>query len=96
MFVSVLTYKKSPADHPGALLRHRNWADELVRREKVILSGPQASGEGGVMVFAVKTRDELDILMAEDPFLTEGIAEYEVIEFKARAYDPRLWFVAQL
>lgn len=95
MFISVLTYLKSPTDHPDVLERHKHWADGLVKQGKVILSGPQASGTGGVIVFTVKGRGELEDLLLNDPFLMEGVADHVIIEFRARAYDPRLWFVTQ-
>jgi uncharacterized protein YciI len=38
---------------------------------------------GGVIVARVKTREEVEALIHEDPFYKEGIADYEVVEFQA-------------
>ena len=37
----------------------------------------------GVIVARVKTREEVEAIIHEDPFYKEGIADYEVIEFQA-------------
>jgi len=38
---------------------------------------------GGVIIARVKTPEEANALIQEDPFFKEGIADYEVIEFQA-------------
>lgn len=96
MFILMSNYLKAPEAHGDVVQAHREWADKLIREEKVVLSGPQASGQGGIIVVALKERHQVDSLIAEDPFFTSGVAEYQVIEFKARAYDPRLWFLRNL
>jgi uncharacterized protein YciI len=38
---------------------------------------------GSFIVARVKTREEVDALIHEDPFYKKGIADYEVVEFQA-------------
>ena len=38
--------------------------------------------EGGVILAARIDRDELDAILATDPFVTEGLATYRVTEFR--------------
>lgn len=46
------------------------------------MSGPQEPRVGGVILTRHATRAEIDATLAEDPFVREGVSEYEIIEFK--------------
>ena len=62
---------------------HRDYLDEAYQAGKLLISGPRIPRTGGVIIACVKTR-------GEDPFHKQGIADYEVIEFKAIKYQPVL------
>ena len=48
---------------------------------RFLLSGRQRPPVGGVILAADVDRAELDRIIATDPYVTEGVAEYEVVEF---------------
>jgi uncharacterized protein YciI len=48
---------------------------------KFLASGRKVPKTGGVILCSVKTRDELEAILAKDPFHIAGIADYEIIEF---------------
>ena len=83
MFLLLLKYKV-PLEHVERVTpAHREFLDQGYRAEKLLVSGPRVPRTGGVIVARVKTREEVDVLIQEDPFFKEGIAEYEVVEFQA-------------
>ena len=83
MFLLILKYKV-PIDQVERITpAHREFLDQGYRAEKLLVSGPRVPRTGGVIVARVKTREEVDALIHEDPFFKEGIADYEVIEFQA-------------
>jgi uncharacterized protein YciI len=83
MFLLLLTYKVPIDQVERVTPAHREFLDQGYREEKLLVSGPRVPRTGGVIVARVKTREEVDALIHEDPFFKEGIADYEVIEFQA-------------
>ena len=49
--------------------RHRTHLQQLYTAGKVLQAGPFADGEGSMVIYAVADRDELDRLLADDPYL---------------------------
>ena len=44
---------------------------------------------GGIILFNSDNLEEAKKIMYEDPFYTEEIADYEIIEFEAKIYDEK-------
>jgi uncharacterized protein YciI len=82
MFVVSLTYKV-PEDivdfHRPA---HMAWVKEAFDAGVFLASGRRVPAVGGVLLSGVD-RSTLDESLARDPFYSNGVAEFEVIEFKA-------------
>ena len=83
MFVLLLKYKVPIEQVERVTPAHREFLERGYRAEKLIVSGPRVPRTGGVIVARVKTREEVDAFIQEDPFFKEGIADYEVVEFQA-------------
>jgi len=82
MYIVILTYKKPIEEIERLTVPHRAFLDTLYADGVLLISGPQIPRTGGVLVArAGRTADELMTLLKEDPFYTEGIADYQVIEF---------------
>jgi uncharacterized protein len=53
---------------------HRAWLARQLDAGTLLASGPLTDGEpGALLVFRADTRDELEALLAQDPFATEGV-----------------------
>jgi uncharacterized protein YciI len=89
MFVLISRYVK-PLDVVDAWLpEHRAFLDRHYAAHHVLTSGPQTPRVGGMIVTHEITREQLDEMMGEDPFVREGVSEYQVIEFKpSRPVNP--------
>lgn len=89
MFVLISRYLK-PLDVVDAWLpEHRAFLDRHYAAHHVLTSGPQSPRNGGVIVTHEMTREQVDAMLAEDPFIREGVSEYQVIEFKpSRPVNP--------
>jgi uncharacterized protein YciI len=55
--------------------------DRYYQSGHLIASGPQVPRTGGVILAKASSRDELVKIFAEDPFVKQGYAEYQYIEF---------------
>ncbi len=89
MFVLISRYLK-PLDVVDAWLpEHRAFLDRHYAAHHVLTSGPQSPRNGGVIVTHEMTREQVDAMLAEDPFVREGVSEYQIIEFKpSRPVNP--------
>ncbi len=61
-------------------------------RTTVALAGSAGSSPTGGIIIAEKSRDEIETIIEEDPFVAKGLAELRIVEFRAsqRADDIQL------
>ena len=82
MYIVILSYKKPIEDIERMTVPHRAFLDTLYAQNILLISGPQVPRTGGILVArSGKTKDELMTILQNDPFYTEGIADYNIIEF---------------
>lgn len=82
MFLLLSNYLKPTEEIGRVLPEHREFLDRCYKSGLFILSGPLEPRTGGVIVTRDATRAEIDAALAEDPFIREGVSEYEIIEFR--------------
>ena len=49
---------------------------------KILVSGPKAAGGGGVILIKLDDGEDINDFCAADPFVINGVQEYEITEFK--------------
>jgi uncharacterized protein YciI len=81
MFVVTLTYQRPLAEIDALMGRHVAWLRRHYASGLFIASGRQVPRRGGVILACSGDRAALDAAMAEDPFVAQGTASYEVLEF---------------
>lgn len=59
---------------------HRDYLKLQYEAGRLIFSGPRVPRTGGVLFAKAEDISEIQAMIAGDPFKTEGIAEYEVVE----------------
>ncbi|MGO4254716.1 YciI family protein [Paenarthrobacter sp. TAF1] len=82
MFVVSLTYKVPDEIvdfHPPG---HMAWLKDAFDGGIFLASGRRVPATGGVLLSKVD-RATLDASLAEDPFYSNGVADFEIIEFTA-------------
>jgi uncharacterized protein YciI len=63
--------------------QHRDYLHALAADGIIIAAGPWGDDSGGFAVYEVADRDQLDQLLADDPYTTEGVsAGREIKEWK--------------
>jgi uncharacterized protein YciI len=78
LFIVTLTYRRPPNELERQLDDHRAWLATNTRRGSFIIAGPLASKTGGLIIAHAATREELDAIVATDPFVNEGLVDVEV------------------
>lgn len=90
MFVIVLTYLKPIEEMDRLRPPHLDFLDKYYAKGIFIASGRQTPMKGGVILAHTSSRTEIEQIIEEDPFKTEGAATYEIIEFTPNKHIPAL------
>jgi uncharacterized protein YciI len=82
MFVIELTYKAPLAEMDAAMRAHMAFVNKCYAAKKFLVSGRKIPRDGGIILAVGESREEIESLMREDPFVSRGLAEFRVIEFR--------------
>jgi uncharacterized protein YciI len=89
MFVLLSRYVKPLEEVDRWVAEHRAFLEKHFEAHHLLTSGPQNPRTGGVIVTHDMTRAEVEAMLAQDPFVREGVSEYEIIEFnRTRPINP--------
>ena len=90
MFLIELTYKAALAEIDRHMKAHVAFLNRHYAAGRFVVSGRKIPREGGIIVATGGTREEIEALMREDPFVARGLAEVRVVEFRASQRAPDL------
>jgi uncharacterized protein YciI len=83
MFVIELIYKADLKQIDAHMTAHVRFLKKHYANGTFVVSGRKIPREGGIIIAAGKSRQEIEALIQEDPFHKHGLAEFRVIEFRA-------------
>jgi uncharacterized protein YciI len=69
---------------------HDEYLDTNTKAGKFLLVGGLTARPGGMVLANINSRDELQAIIAEDPFVREHLVDIEEIEFKPSRYHESL------
>lgn len=90
MYVISLTYHAPLAEMDMARPKHLDWLQKHYDAGLFIASGRKVPPTGGVIIAKGMAREDLDALLATDPFAMDKLASYEIIEFDPKMTCPEL------
>jgi uncharacterized protein YciI len=81
---------------------HREYAKDLMAREKLAAAGPFTDGSGALFIYEAETLQEAELLAAEDPFSKGGafasctVARWQILGANHRLLVPdnQAWTLA--
>jgi uncharacterized protein YciI len=83
MFIIDLVYKAPLARIDAHMRAHMAFLKKYYASGHFLVSGRKIPREGGIIVAVGGSRDEIEAIAREDPFCSRGLAEFQVIEFRA-------------
>ncbi|MFJ6792890.1 YciI family protein [Streptomyces sp. NPDC091268] len=83
MFVMELTYTAPLEAVEEQMDAHIAWLDGYYAAGVFLASGRKVPREGGVILAAGVSREEIEKIAAEDPFTRAGVCAYRIVEFVA-------------
>lgn len=66
---------------------HLDFLEKYYGKSIFLASGPKVPRTGGIILADGVSKEDLEIIIKEDPFWKNKIAEYEIIEFTPSMWD---------
>jgi uncharacterized protein YciI len=83
MFVIELIYEAPLASIDAHMAAHVKFLKKYYAAGNFLVSGRKIPREGGVILAVGRSREEIEAIVREDPFVARGLAEFRIIEFRA-------------
>ena len=83
MFIIELTYTADLERIDARMREHMGFLKKQYAAGHFLVSGRKIPRDGGIILAVGKDREEVEAIARQDPFVTNGMAEVRVIEFRA-------------
>jgi len=89
MFVIELRYTASLQKIDAHMPAHVAFLKKYYDAGTFLVSGRKIPRDGGIIVAGATSREDIERIVCEDPFVAKGLADFRIIEFRAsqRATD---------
>jgi uncharacterized protein YciI len=82
LFIIELTYTADLARIDAHMRPHMQFLKKYYASGHFVMSGRKIPRDGGIILAAGRNREEIEGIAREDPFVTKGLADVRVIEFR--------------
>src|SRR5262245_30835780 len=83
MFVIELIYKASLDEIDAHMRAHVRFLKKHYAAGNFLVSGRKVPRDGGIILAVGETRQQIEAIIREDPFVTHDLADFRIIEFRA-------------
>ena|SRR5688500_2646363 len=81
MFVIELIYKAELSEIDAAMRAHMAYLKKEYAAGRFLMSGRKVPRTGGIILALGESREQVEALVKQDPFVARGLADFRVIEF---------------
>lgn len=82
MFVIELIYTAQVAEIDASMPAHMAYLKKHYAAGRFLISGRKVPREGGIILALAESREQIEAIVNEDPFVARGLADFRVIEFR--------------
>jgi uncharacterized protein YciI len=82
MFVIELLYKAALSEIDANMRAHMAFLKKHYAAKRFLVSGRKVPREGGVILAVAESREQIEAIVKEDPFVARGLADFRIIEFR--------------
>jgi uncharacterized protein YciI len=90
LFALTLTYIKPLEEVDRLIEPHRAYLRHHYELGNFLVSGAQKPRTGGFILARADSKAQIESIIANDPFLSEGVARYDIVEFQPSSFAPGL------
>jgi uncharacterized protein YciI len=83
VFIIELVYKAPLSQIDAHMAAHVRFLKKFYARGNFLVSGRKIPRDGGIIVAIAESRDEIEAIVAEDPFHRHALADFRIIQFRA-------------
>jgi len=83
MFVIELIYKVDLSKIDAHMKEHVAFLNKYYAAGNFLVSGRKIPRDGGIILAVGEDRARIEAIVVEDPFVSNGLADYRIIEFRA-------------
>jgi len=83
MFVIELIYKADLAQIDAHMKAHVAFLKKYYSAGDFLVSGRKIPRDGGIILAVGENRERIEAIIREDPFVSRGLVDYRIIEFRA-------------
>lgn len=88
MFVIELSYKVDLAEIDANMRPHMAYLKKYYSEGTFLVSGRKIPRDGGIILAVGESRERIEAIVREDPFVARGLADFRVIEFRESQRAP--------
>jgi uncharacterized protein YciI len=82
LFVVELLYKKPLAEIDAAMPAHMKFLEKHYASGHFLVSGRKIPRDGGVILATGASKEAIEAIAREDPFVARGLSDFRVIQFR--------------
>lgn len=82
MFVIELIYTAPLAEIDANMKAHMTFLKKYYAAGNFLISGRKIPRDGGIILATGTSRQEIETIIKEDPFVQRGLADFRIIEFR--------------
>lgn len=82
MFVIELIYKAPLPDIDASMRPHMAYLNKHYAAGRFLISGRKIPRDGGIILAVGDSREEIESIVKDDPFVSRGLADYRIVEFR--------------
>ena len=90
MFVIELTYRADLSRIDAAMPAHMRFLRKHYAAGRFVVSGRKIPRDGGIILAVGVSREEIEAIAREDPFVQQGLADVRVVEFRVSQRAPKI------
>ena len=72
-FAAIAVYTQDASTIANARPAHRKYLTRLIQQGRLVISGPFSDDSGALLVYEAETSAQVEKLVADDPFATQGV-----------------------
>ncbi|HYJ11129.1 MAG TPA: YciI family protein [Polyangiaceae bacterium] len=81
MFVIELIYKAELSEIDAAMRAHMAYLKKEYAAGRFLMSGRKVPRTGGIILALGESREQVETLVKQDPFVARGLADFRITEF---------------
>ena len=90
MFIVDLHYIVPLEQIDAVMGAHMKWLRDCYKKNIFIASGRKVPRTGGIILALANSKEEMEKIMKQDPFCTNKLAEFTIVEFQTSQSHPDL------